>query len=385
MTMSASVPTIDYTSFEFKRRRQKFSNWVETQSLAKEEEMAACVKAIGEIMNDLIFNAQKRESMKIAYGIASLINTEEAVKRSLTRVEKELRTVREREKKAHRDLRRKYKKKEYRVVRIRPASFIWDYCARNTAWYGKEPLSLLSTQYDPTTGDKGLEFITDDEDHMLYKYGANPPEGGKIGVPMMTLGDMDDLYAEKLRVDAIEVIPHNPEKKRRYTNEIARLWRVLLAGPTVKEEHTPKSQFDHFVLGVLYYLATEDIVIGGKVVMRRDEWLSEVLPSQKRLCDNHTGKLLRKDVAEVIQKNTDLNEHSLKFSTPSRVYASKVVTKGCRRVKMWTSDFQCEDVDALIEYVHRNSVVEFIKVNNTMGNTSRGRGMYHRRRTGLFQ
>jgi len=378
----------DYESLEFKRRRQRFESWLESKSLLSMKEMNACMKSVGSVMNDLIFNSQKRQSMKIAYGIASLINTEEVVKKSLTAVEKDLRPIRERDRETHRQLRRKYKK-TYRMVRVPPVEYIWDYCVRNRQYYGEGPMKFLSEHqgYDPKDRYGLTDFLDNEKDIETYKYGSFDvtfPEI-RMGSNILTLGEMDDIYAEKLQVDAIDTVPHNQAKIRLYRNEITRLWRVLLASKTVRMENAPKSQFDHFILGVLYHLAENDITINGKVVMKKDEWLKSSLPSQKRLCDNHTGKLKRRDVAEVIQKNTDLDEQMLKFSTPSRVYASRIVTRGIRRVKEWTSDFQGHnDIDTIVEYIHRNSVVDFIKVSKTMGNTHRGRGRFQRKRTSLF-
>jgi hypothetical protein len=377
-----------HDSLEFKRRRQRFESWLETKSLVSMKEMNACMKSVDSIMNDLIFNSQKRHSMKIAYGIASLINTEEVVKKSLTAVEKDLRPIRERDRETHRQLRRRYKK-TYRTVRVPPVEYIWDYCLRNRQHYGEGTMKFLSEHqgYDPNDRYGLTEFLDNEEDIEAYKYGSFDvtfPEI-RMGSNILTLGEMDDMYAEKLQVDAIDTVPHNQEKLRLYKNEITRLWRVLLASKSVHMENTPKSQFDHFILGVLYHLADNDITIKGKVVMKKDEWLKSSLPSQKRLCDNHTGKLTRRDVAEVIQKNTDLDEQMLKFSTPSRVYASRIVTRGRRRVKEWTSEFQGHgDIDTIVEYIQRNSVVDFIKVSKTMGNTHRGRGRFQRKRTSLF-
>jgi len=77
----------------------------------------------------------------------------------------------------------------------------------------------------------------------------------------------------------------------------------------------------------------------------------------------------------------------LKFSTRSRSYTSKIVTKGCTRVKEWIKDYNGSmDVDAICVYLRENSVVEYIHVCKTMGNTNRGRRrVYNRKHTSLFK
>jgi hypothetical protein len=198
-----------------------------------------------------------------------------------------------------------------------------------------------------------------------------------------TLGEMDDLYAHNVRKDSIDVVPRDPDKIRKYASEISLLWRLLLTSDMIqREEDSPCSQFDHFVLGVFYTLAENDIRIGGQVVMERDEWLLRSLPEPRRLCDHHVNKLKRKEVATMIRTLTNLDVNTLKFSTKSRMYTSKVVSKGTTRVKKWLRMYDGKtSIDLVQAFIRQNSVVDYTQLGNTQGNIRRAARPWTKRPT----
>jgi hypothetical protein len=235
----------------------------------------------------------------------------------------------------------------------------------------------------------------------------------------LTLGAIDDVFGRQLLRHGIQVIPNNDEKLRKYSNEIYYLWRLLMTSSYAGSLSNPKAQFDHFVLGVLYYLAEKDIVLCDQVVMHQDVWLKDSLPRRKRLCENYSSKLKKSEVARIIQRKTDLKMSMLTFSTPSRVYNTKFITHGITRVKNLVMHFNqemasrsissgpsseskkggnstrkgssrrgksiYEHIDgALIEhYLSRNSNRTFIQVGQTSGNI-RAAARQYRRRKRLF-
>lgn len=219
----------------------------------------------------------------------------------------------------------------------------------------------------------------------------------------LTLGSIDDVFGRQLVRHGINVIPNNEEKSRKYSNEIYYLWRLLMTSTYAASLKNPKAQFDHFVLGVLYLLSERDIVLCDVVVMKHDPWLKEALPRRKRLCDNYTSKLKKNEVARLIQKHTSLRMDLLTFSTPSRVYNTRIITRGCTRVKDLIFHFDQEvsshkvmheaslasapssflsniDGDIIKYYISRNSTVDFIQVGKTSGNIRRAARMYKRRK-----
>lgn len=390
------VPDIDRHSLEFKQRYLSFTTWVEENTLVNINRLAPYIESVKTIMNDLIFNSNKRKSMQLAYGIASMVNTADTVKRKMTTIERGIRSIREEEQKALKALRKKYKR-SFVDFHFSPTLYIRDYYERNKEELGPSAQAFMEKIDDAKGEDsvderKKLDFMESEEDFVQYKYGRRtqyewsyPSLGKGINIPAMTY--FDDIYADNMQKDHISSVPHNAEKERKYANEIVRLWVILLSCENVRMTSSPKSQFDHFVLGVLYLLTNTDIVIGDRVVMEKDLWLKENLPSQKRLCENYINKLKRKDVARVLQRNTDLDENMLKFSTRSRSYTSKIVTKGCTRVKEWVKDYNGnQDMDAFCTFLRENSVVEYIHVGKTMGNTNTGRRRtYNSGRTALFK
>jgi len=398
------VPSIDQNSLVFKQRYQRFIRWVEENTIVDTKDIRCYIETTKAIMNDLIFNSAKRESMRLAYGIASMVNTAEEVKRRMTKIERELRSVRNEEKQCVQELKRKYGK-AFTEVHIPPTAYVRDYYKRNKKALGPSAVTFMSTIDRVTESKEGEEGEKENQDDWRaklnfmdetevrrYKYGKrkastwnSPSLGNGVEIPVMT--ELDDIFAENMQTDYISVVPHNVEKQQKYSNEIVRLWVILLACENVHSMPSPKSQFDHFVLGVLYLLSASNIRIGGHIVMERDEWLKDVLPSQRRLCENYSNKLKRKDVAVVLRKETNLDERMLTFSTKSRSYTSKVVTKGCTRVKNWVNEYNgSTDMDALCVYLRKNSVVEYIHVSKTMGNIDRGRRrVYNRNKTSLFK
>ena len=226
----------------------------------------------------------------------------------------------------------------------------------------------------------------------------------------LTLGAIDDVFGMHLQKHDIDVVPNNGEKMRQYTNEIYYLWRLLLTSKYAAGLKNPKAQFDHFVLGVLYLLAERDLVLCDCVILKKDPWLKKVLPRRKRLCENYVSKLNKNEVAREIQKNTDLVLDMLTFSSHSRVYNTRIITKGCTRVKDLLYHLDQEitmhrvvkhkqrnggtsirksgmfsDIDGSVvkHYLTMNSSMIFIQVRKTSGNI-RQAARVHNRRPVLF-
>jgi hypothetical protein len=227
---------------------------------------------------------------------------------------------------------------------------------------------------------------------------------------VLTLGAIDDVFGRLVSRNGIRVIPNNEAKLRKYSNEIYYLWRLLLTSKYAADLKNPKAQFDHFVLGVLYLLAERDVVLCDTVVMKHDPWLKESLPRRERLCENYTSKLKKNEVARLIQTQTNLKMDSLTFSTPSRVYNTRIITRGRTRVKDLVFNFNQEvashqfqeslraesqedltggdvfpEIGGLLvkTYLARNSTIEFVKLGQTKGNIRRAARVYKRRK-GLF-
>lgn len=223
----------------------------------------------------------------------------------------------------------------------------------------------------------------------------------------MMLGKLDMIFAKHLKKYNIKVIPYNDKKMRKYINEIYFLWRLLLVSQYAHSLNNPKAQFDHFVLGVLYTLSEHDIVLMNKVIMKRDPWLKESLPQRKCLCDNHANKLKKTEVSKIIQMETDLDMNMLTFSTSHRTYNTKIVTKGCTRVKNLIFNFNQEMMYQTLldlggstmnvhvktnsqitgkmikKYIQMNSTIDFISVNPTKNNIRNAAKVYKRKK-GLF-
>lgn len=400
---------IDENDMDFKKRYQIFLRWIEQNSLIKLNDLESYISSVKSIMNDLIFDSNKRKSMKVAYRIASMVKTSEEIKKTMTFLDKDIRPIRKEEEQSIKHIKRIYKK-EFFDIKFSPMEYIKDYCQRNVKELGPSSKTFLQEIDKYSIGNENssiqskkekkkekrgiqnnLRFLRDEEDLFKYKYGKTsvkdicfPAFGNGIQIPFMT--DIDDIYAENIQKHYIPIIPNNEEKQRKYSNEIVRLWVILLSCENVKLSPSPKSQFDHFVLGVLYILSYTDICIDGKVIIEKDEWLQEALPPQKRLCENYINKLKRKDVAEILKKYTDLEVDMLKFSTKRRSYTSKIVTKGKTKVKNWTNDYNgLKDIDCLRKFIKENSQIQYIKVSKSVGNTNNKRFNYNRGKSSLFK
>lgn len=343
-------------TIEFRGRIERFIRWIDKKTLVFSSDMNQYKNSIRTVMKDLIFSSDKRNSMKIAYRIVSLVGAKDNVKTRSCR--------------ASRFLRQK---------------------------------SLLDRRSQKRQRQEKDQKKTKKSFSKYHK--------------SLTLGAIDDTFGRQLLQHGIKVIPNNEEKMRKYSNEIYYLWRLLMTSSYAASLYNPKAQFDHFVLGVLYYLSDRDIVLCDKVVMAQDTWLKDSLPRRKRLCENYAGKLKKSEVARIIQKKTDLKMDMLTFSTPSRVYNTKFITNGITRVKNLVLHFNqetashqilpangskestrenqmgksengkkrtsiYEHIDGMLikHYLSRNSMRTFIQLRNTNGNVRNAAREYHPRK-----
>ncbi|MHA1680636.1 MAG: hypothetical protein ACTSUE_06480 [Promethearchaeota archaeon] len=417
----------------FRGKMERFLRWVDQKTLVFANDMDQYKNSIRTVMKDLIFSSNKRHSMKVAYRIVSLIGAKDIVKTRSCRASRVLKQqiVLDQEspilKLSSQDLNgmqcgvqdgRDDDGMEKRKTKKDKASMTTTTSSMTTTTTPKTTTTVTTTT---TTRmfQKPLDHSTVMIDNRKRKREAEQRTVAKSISKYrlrLTLGAIDDTFGRQLLRHGIQVIPTNEEKLRRYFNEIYYLWRLLMTSSYAGSLSNPKAQFDHFVLGVMYYLTEKDIVLCDTVVMARDPWLKESLPKRKRLCENYASKLKKSEVARIIQRHTSLRMDMLTFSTPSRVYNTKFITHGITRVKNLVFHFNQEMVSHQIlisqkgldvtngarkkgrvnrkgtsiyehidgtligHYISRNSSRTFIQVGKTSGNVRRAARQYKRRK-----
>jgi hypothetical protein len=413
----------------FKIKYEKFLKWINANSLITVGDLEQAKTYVLNVMNDLIYNDEKRIKMQYGYTIAALISTKKKIKQKKGKIERaKKRKIEFGEDSEYLRQKKMMKKYKRNYVPIEPSPLemiikLYEYNSsngddnnmenKNEEYKSIERLKNFLLTRDKYSNEflkkrlaesrKQVSLYMNDENDIENELNNFHPipkrrrrkkkviakgekriisdNNNNNTVTIPNLADMDNIYGNIMKEDIIETVKRNPEKIMKYTNEISLLWRLFLSSKTIRdEEDAPCSHFEQFTIGVLYTLAENDICIENEVIMERDEWLSYSLPNIKRLCDHYMNRLKRKEVAKTIQLYGNINAEDLTFSTKNRMYTSKVVSKGMTKVKKWLRLYDGESDGNLIRsFIKQNSSVEYIKLGNTQGNIHQAKRKYRKR------
>lgn len=392
----------EVNSFEFRKKMERMMQWIEQQSVVFSSDRSQYIRNIETVMDDLIFCQEKRKNMKMANRIIAQFSAQTAIQARACEMNRDTRSLIEERTRIEKRKRKREKKKESSKLEGIEAggsttTTTTTTVVHNVLGQGSTTTTTTSTtQILPSAVGKKRRRETE----LLNRHRKK-----------MMLGKLDDCYANKIREGDIEVIQRDQQKIRKYSHKIYCLWRLLLTTTGSISMRNPKAQFDHFVLGVLYILSETDIVLCGEVIIRKDEWLKRALPRVKTLCENFTNKLYKPKVVAALERKTLRRVESMNFSTPNRVYSTRIITRGKTRVNTLLKMFDQEiaEADSLREeegnrvtvcdkeemapiieadmiryYLTKDSHIEFIPLAKTSGNIRRA-AVVRRRRKGLFE